>query len=506
MIAAFPGLAYPGQTWPGVLTVDYDHEYVPPPRPLPELLAGSSQRRTRALILTGPAAGELLPVVAGSLTLVHDGPARLSGSVTVAAAARWTEQAAAAALAPRAGVEVRLSQGVVGDDGVEHWWDIGVVRPTRHAVNASASDISVECDVTDRGGVLAHLGAPRTVVIRAGSRVLAGIRNALALAAPWLPTDLDSDDDVRTDVDIVLAERAGDDLWAGCRGAARDIGRMLTVDAAGTVVAPERNPQSAPIDVPITAASVEVDVEQVVHRIEATWTQERPENPPEGWEPATGTVIAEDTDAIAALPAHVSPTTRRYSGDESVLTSEQMARQAARADLADRQDLVVSGSCTTIPHPDVVPGAVIDVAGKRYRITQVGLDLAGGPLSVSLGNTARTLAVRLRENTARGPRRDYLAKITSLAPWMTREDVTGSVAVETVPTDAVRGCGVGDVVRVTVDGAGQRTATAAIAAVTLGARYGVISTTSPTTAPATWDPVWGEQMRALLLDIKAKHA
>lgn len=503
-VSAYPGAFYPGQTWPGYIADDRV-VFTPPPRSLAEVLAGSHERLTRALILTGPAAGQALPITGGSLTLVHDGPVRLAGQVTIASAPQWTAQDADAALDPRSGVEVRLSQGVLGDDGIEHWWDIGVVRPVRHSVTASGDDVSIECDVIDRGGIVALLGAPRTVVIRAGSRVLAGIRSALGVAAPWLPTDLDTDEDVRTDVDIELAARAGEDLWAGCRAAAHGIGRMLTVDASGTVVAVDREAETAPIRVPITALSVEVDVENFAHRVEATWTQARPDDPPEGWEPATGVVIVEDTDAIAALPAHCSPMTRRYSGDESVLTSEAMARRAARLDLAERADLIVSGSCTTIPHPDVVPGAVIEVSGRRYRITQVGLDLAGAPLSVSLGNTARTLAVRLRESTDRGARRDYIAKVASLVPFMTREDVTGSVAVETVPTDAVRGCAVGDVVRVTVDGAGARHATSAFAAVGLGARYGIVSAASPAAAPTAWDQAWGEQVRALLLAIKAKH-
>lgn len=470
---SFPGLSWPGLTWPGVgASIPVDVEYSPPARSLAEVLAGSHTRLVSAAILTGPAAGAVLPVVAGNVTLIHDGPVRLSGSLTVAAEPEWTEQDADAALDPRAGVEIALAQGVRDDEGVEHWWQIGVVRPSRHAVNVSADAITVSVDVADRGAAVAHAAAPSTVLIASGSGILEGVQAALSTIAPWMPVDFPLEQDWTTDTDIVLAERAGDDLWAGCRAAVRNIGRLLTVDATGTAVAPTRTEVEAvePIDVPMVAMTVEVDWEQAVHRVVARWTEARPEDADSEWQPQTGDVAVEDEEAIAALPENMPTTTRKYGGDESVLTSEPLARAAAAAELADLHDLIVSGSCETIPHPDVAPGAVIEVEGRRYRITQTSFDLAGGPVSVSLGNAARTLSVRLAERLGyrTGLERDEI--VESLTPLMTRP-IGGDTPLLVTPTDAVNGVEVGDVVRVVHDGAGRRVATGMISRKGISAKF-----------------------------------
>lgn len=471
---AWPGLAVPGSTWPGYLAPDGDRVvFTPPPRSLADVLAGSHERLTSALILTGPAAGETLPITGAPVTLVHDGPVRLRGSLTVAAVEPWTAQGVRAALDPRAGVEVALAAGVRDDEGGEHWWPIGIVRPSRHARRETADAISVEVEVSDRGAVVAHAGAPRTMIVGAGTGILAGVRAALAVSVPWLPVDLPLHDDWTAETDLVLAERAGDDLWAGCRAAVRGIGRMLTIDETGTVVAPRRvaAAESSPIEVPMVGVEVEVDWEQSVHRVVARWTEARPEDADSEWQPQTGSVAVEDAAAIAELPANSPAVTRPFGGDESVLTSEPLARAAASAELADLQDLVVSGSCSTVLHPDVTPGAVIDVDGRRYRITQTSFDLAGGPVSVSLGNAARTLGVRLAESLgyrAAGTERDEI--VTSIAPLMTRP-IGGDVPLLVAATDAVAGVSVGDVVRVVHDGAGRRVATGMIARKTIVEKF-----------------------------------
>lgn len=449
-----------------------DVEYTPPPRTLEEILAGSHTRLVSALILTGPGAGVELPVVDGGVTLTHDGPVRLSGSLTVASTPEWTEQDADAALDPRAGVEIALGWGVRDDEGAEHWWQVGIVRPSLHTLTVSETDMAVTVEFADRGAALAHAGAPHTMIIGAGTGILAGVRSALSQVAPWLPTDLPLEDDWITDTDIVLAERAGDDLWAGCRAVVRNVGRMLVVDATGTLVAPLRTAAQAtdPIDVPMLGVAVEVDWEQAVHRVAAHWTEAKPEDADSEWQPETGEVVVEDEEAIAALPSIMPVTTRKYSGDESVLTSASLARAAATAELADLQDLIVSGSCETIPHPDVVPGAVIEVEGRRYRITQTSFNPAGGPVTVALGNAARTLGVRLAERLGyrTGLERDEI--VTSLAPLMARP-VGGDVPLLVASTDAIAGVEVGDVIRVVHDGAGRRVATGMISRKGISAKF-----------------------------------
>ena len=106
---AYPGLGWPGLTWPGLDAIpDGDRVvYTPPPRSLDELLAGSHHKLVSATVLSGPAAGELLPIVAAPLVLTHDATrvGNLSGTLSVAATDMWSEQGVTAALDPRAGAD-----------------------------------------------------------------------------------------------------------------------------------------------------------------------------------------------------------------------------------------------------------------------------------------------------------------------------------------------------------------------------------------------------------------
>lgn len=440
---AFPGLAFPGLTWPslGAPPVMPDVYAGLAPRSLDELLAGSHTRLAAAHILTGPQAGAVLPIVAAPLTLVEDGPVRLSGSLTVAAVAPWTEQTAAAALDPRSGVEIALAQGALGDDGTEHWWPVGVVRPTTHAVTRTAARIEVSMTVTDRGGILAGAGADRATIIPVGDGLAFGVMAALVERAPWLPVDLPDDEATVAVADIVLAERAGDDLWGACRDVMRSIGRNLHVNADGVAVAPLRAQSrfTEPLDVPLVGASVETDIERVVHRVEAIY-----QYIDESYQLASESVYAVDEEAVAALPAHVPVRTVRFSGDESLLFDAQQAFMAASAELSALQDQVASGSCQSIPHPDIVPGAVLDPFddGERYRITSMSLDLAGGPVDIALGNTSRTYTARLKErlealaSAMTGERVEYVVTLDPLttrplydpgAPALTAEDYVGGL-------------------------------------------------------------------------------
>lgn len=475
---AFPGLGWPGLTWPGL-----DGEggprvtYAPPPRTLEEVLAGSGSRRYRADIVAGPAAGESLPVISGSASIEYDAPVRLSGSVTLPALPEWTALDAGAILHPLSGTEVQLVEGVIDDDGVEHWWPLGVVRPTQVSVDEQPDRVEVSCRVIDRGGVLGMARAGRAETISAGTGILAGVQDALSRLAPWLPVDLPLEDDTESRGDIALAERVGDDLWATCRAVVRSIGRLLHVDETGTVVAPVITlPQaSEPTSAPLLSMSAQIDGEALVHQVSARWEEPAPEDPPEGWKPAGEEVVVTDP-AAADLPENVPLHRRPYDGDESVLTSEGHALAAATARLADLLDQAVSGSCSFVPHPQARPGAIVeDGSGRRFRVTKVDIDFAGGPVAAALGNSSRTLGRRLAEVLGYGSSvRERTEIVTQVDEGSILSRMIGgedAAPMRATRTDALAGVAVGDVIRVMHDGPGRRVATAIVGSKTIGQKF-----------------------------------
>lgn len=477
------------------LTVTWDgtrlnrQTYTPPPRALAELLASSHPRLVQARVLTGPAAGTDLPVTAGSLTWTYDDPVRLSGNVTVAALPEWTLLDAHGGLDPRAGVEIGLATGIRDDTGTQHWWPYGIVRPVETTVATTPAEIQVTSRVIDRGGIVSLARIDRSWIIPAGDGILAGVLAALAHVAPWLPVDLPLEEDITAATDIVLAEKAGDDIWSACRDRVRSLGRLLHVDAAGVVVAPlVTMPQAtAPIEVPVTGWSAGVHLEQVVHQVAAVWTQPRPDGAPQEWTPESGTEFATDAETIDALPEGVPVTTRAYAGDASVLATAEHARAAALVQLADHADLAVSGSCNAVPHPDLIPGAVIaDEAGLRFRVTELNLNIAGGDVAVALGAACMDFRTRLTKALGYrdGMERDEI--VVDIDPLTTRApgDPAGTqLLVE--PSDATKGVAVGDVVRVRHDGAGRRVAVALLTPKPLAAKFAGESLGTVGGAPVT---------------------
>lgn len=469
---AYPGVAFPGDTWPSYVGPRFDAEVAA--RSLDEVLAGSHRRLVRARLSGGPQDGADLPVTAGPMQWEYDAPVRLSGTLTVAALDEWDDLTAGAALHPESGTEILLAAGVVDDEGVKHWWPYGVVRPVTVAVTTAPDAIEVTCRVLDRGGIVAHARADRPESVASGTGLLAGILAALTRIAPWLPVDLPLDEDVQATTDVVLAERAGDDVWEGCRDVARSLGRLLYVDETGTVVAPLVTlPQATdPITVPLTAWQAEIDHERLVHQVAARWEEARPEDAAPDWVPEAGTVTVRDP-ASLTLPSTVPVVTRKYGGDESVLTSDTHARAAATAQLADFLDLAVSGGCSAVPHPDLKPGAILDDdSGRRFRVTRLDIDLAGGPVQVSLGNASRGLARRLATLLGYTGGRERTEIVTSVAPLMSRAigDEDG-VPLLVEPSDATAGVVVGDPIRVMHDGSGRRVATAVLVKKDLSAKY-----------------------------------
>ncbi len=450
------------------------HVALPAPRALDEILSGHARRLVRCRILSGPQAGVDLPVVAGRMTWSYDDPVRLSGGLTVAALPVWSDTTAAAALSPLAGVEVEIATGVLDDHDAEHWWTLGIGRVTQRTVRESPDGIGVDIEVRDRGAIVAQAGAPRSWIITAGSGILAGIASLLSEVAPWCPMSLPLASDTPAASDITLVEKAGDDVWEACRDLARALGLLLTVDETGTIIAPRilLPQESTPIVVPLTGWETSEDGARMVHQVAAQWVEPRPEDADSDWVPDAGTEVVRDPGSLD-LPPHVSVITVAYRGDASVLGSPEAARAAATAQLADSLDLVVSGSCESVPHPALVPGSVIERDGWRHRVTRLDIDLGGGPVGVALGARFRDgLAVTLREvfKARTGTERDEL--VTSLVPLMSRpitEPGGGSRIVE--PTDALAGVAVGDPIRVRTDGAGRRVGIALLVRKTIADRH-----------------------------------
>jgi hypothetical protein len=80
----------------------------------------------------------------------------------------------------RAGTEIRLEQGVVDDDGVEHWWSQGVYRPSKPSVSRDAGGLSIAVDLHDRSYSVKLASIRRRWVIAGDAPILAGIATVLA--------------------------------------------------------------------------------------------------------------------------------------------------------------------------------------------------------------------------------------------------------------------------------------------------------------------------------------
>ena len=441
----------------GVTTIDpvvNPTPYTPPPRTLAEVLAGSHRLLTRVDVLSGPATGVTLPVTAGSFTEDALASVTLTGTLEVAGLPEWEPRDATTALDVRAGTELALWVGVVDDGGVEHWWQRGVVAPTSPRVTRRPDGLSITVDVADRSHRIKRAGIDRRWVIPADQPIVAGVVAALQYVAPDVPVSI-TDDGTVAGSDVVLAE-VGGDVWDGARTLLSSLALDLHPDPTGVVVAPLVTSPLGADSVPVAWTGLETSTsdDDLCNVVAAEFEEARPPDAPEGWVPASGIELAEDSTSSTGVHTKLGRIVRTYSGDGSVLHSAWHAQLAATYDLVNRIDLQAQASGTVVPDPRRHVRDVVEYDGTRYRVTRLTWDLSGSEMGVQLGAT-RDLALLLAEITAPPRERQTTEIVTGLSPLRVRR--AGSAAEVVVEwTDALAGVAVGDAITVLHKGMGSR--------------------------------------------------
>jgi hypothetical protein len=482
-------------------------EVVAPRRALDQILAGSAPIKARATLLSGPYAGETLPVTDGSITVGHDADVTRSGTLTVAGLSEWEPRDATDALDVRSGTEILLEQGVTDDDGIDHWWSQGIFRPSSPSVSRDSSGISITCAVHDRAYAVKLASIRRRWVIGAQQPILGAVIAAVREAAPWLPVDVDTTDDYPSGEDVVMVEYGGD-LWAAARELALSMGRRLHVNRDGVLVAPHivdpytTDPSPLP---PLLTLDTSSDTAQIVNVVGAAWTEAKPDDAPDDWVPDGGIEEWVDEESSTSIHSEVGVRARAYSGDASVLHTATHAAEAARADGLRLRDLSLAASCTVVPDPrlDVggvtsldayilerEPDVITDVPaswggvlvtwdgepatwdtiatlgewiggpGPRFRVTSLQIDLSGlSPTQVTLGQPRPDLARIIGSALTPPKERQTIEVVTSTNPLRSRSihDKGGSEA-SLRWTGAVSAVGIGWTVVVNHRGRGERVA------------------------------------------------
>lgn len=470
--APLPGASYfdgdtPGASWDGTpgasvsrLPVSSVYDAIrPPARTLDEVIAGSHRQVFRATITAGPAAGQVLDVTGGGVSVEFDADVTRAGQVTVAGLPQWEPVDATDALDVRAGTEIRLEQGVVDDAGVEHWWSQGVFRPSKPSVSRDAGGLSITVDLHDRSYSVKLASIRRRWVIAGNAPILAGIATVLAEVAPWLPQDIDLTGDHAGGADYVVCEY-GDDVWAKARELALSMGRWLHVDRDGVCVAtPISDPyqsEAAALS-PLTSLDVGTDTASIVNVVGATWTEPRPDDAAEGWVPEGGVQEWVDRESSTSITSPVGVRARAYSGDASVLHTPSHAAAAALSDGLRLRDLARAASCTVVPDPRMDVGGAVTLDGYTYRVTSLDIDLSGGSATgVDLGTARPDLARMLGAALKAGEERRLIEIVTSTSPLRARPIYEDTSEASVRWTDALAGVAVGDRIVVLHKGMGER--------------------------------------------------
>lgn len=434
------------------VTATVPYTFTAAPRPLTSVAAGSHRAHVRLAGVAGPAAGVVVPVTAGTLTLDVLADVRAQLDVTVAGVAGWDPVDAASALDVRSGSEFDLHLGVEDDVGVVHWTQMAVVRPSNPRMSRSGAGVQITCQLDDRAWSVKLASIDRSWTIPQGTGLLAGVRDALAYVAPWLPVELDLAQDLSAGMDVPVAAEPGEDVWQRAREIVATLGRDLHVAPDGVVRAPMvTDPLAAdPIMVPVTGWQDTSDTKDLANAWGVQWVEPRPEGAPTGWVPAAGWEWAIDAASIAQVGKRV-----RVVKDSSIATPDH-ARLVAQTRRVNAHDLTHAASCTAVAHPDLTLGAVIldPVRGARHRVTGLRVDLASGATDVTLGAPAPSWGQMLAQRPAVPFERDEL--VMSIDPLTSRPVAEPEGAVTLVEwTAAVKGVAVNDVIRVRCEGASR---------------------------------------------------
>ncbi|MBK7510625.1 MAG: hypothetical protein IPI16_22290 [Comamonadaceae bacterium] len=364
-------------------TVASESQLHPAPRTLAETLAGSARIITTVVFLTGPAAGQSLPVIDGEVTVDDTSRVRRTCRLTVLASSEWVPTTVTHPLSLAQVSEWQIVQHLTLDDGTEMSWSQGVYHLTSPAVaHDSAGAFTITLEGADRAARAKLVGMQARWVGAAGGLVVPAVEAMLAAYCPWLPLGLtDLGHRLGGTQDMVLGEY-GADLWDTAAQILTSVaGYSLHVDRDGVAVSPLILDPLADRVVAAWATgeggmlgSLELgaDITSIINEVGVPWEEPRPEGADSTWVPASGVEVAVDASSdygTSPSRAAAAPLPRRHLGDRvgrqaaQVATSTLVRMQGAVDDLRAR---CLSTRAVTPETSSRSPTRCWDLTGRCY--------------------------------------------------------------------------------------------------------------------------------------------
>ncbi len=368
-------------------TVASESQLHPAPRTLAETLAGSARIITTVVFLTGPAAGQTLPVIDGTVTVDDTSRVRRTCRLDVLATPDWVPTGTGHPLSLAQVSEWQIMQHLTLDDGTDLSWSQGVYHLSSPAVaHDSGGSLTITLEGADRAARAKLVGMQARWVGPAGTAVVPAVELMLGAYCPWLPLSLtDLGHRLGGATDLVLGEY-GADVWDTAAQILTSVaGYDLHVDRDGVGVAPLILDPLADRVVAdwatgeggvLGALQVDADISGIVNEVGVPWEEPRPDGADSTWVPAAGVETAVDTSSDYGTLSPLGPRRHRFQGDTSVIGSAGQAAQVATATLVRMQGLSLStrGRVLVDPRRD---------AGDVVRVTDPVLGLNGALLRIS---------------------------------------------------------------------------------------------------------------------------
>ena len=384
-------------------TVASESQLHPAPRTLAETLAGSARIITTVVFLTGPAAGQSLPVIDGEVTVDDTSRVRRTCRLTVLASSEWVPTTVTHPLSLAQVSEWQIVQHLTLDDGTEMSWSQGVYHLTSPAVaHDSAGAFTITLEGADRAARAKLVGMQARWVGAAGGLVVPAVEAMLAAYCPWLPLGLtDLGHRLGGTQDMVLGEY-GADLWDTAAQILTSVaGYSLHVDRDGVAVSPLILDPLADRVVAAWATgeggmlgSLELgaDITSIINEVGVPWEEPRPEGADSTWVPASGVEVAVDASSDYGALSPVGPRRHRFQGDTSVIGSAGQAAQVATSTLVRMQGLSMTSRARVLIDPRRDAGDVVSVTDPVLGLDGALLRISG--LTIPLRPDAVWMDVR----------------------------------------------------------------------------------------------------------------
>ena len=384
-------------------TVASESQLHPAPRTLAETLAGSARIITTVVFLTGPAAGQSLPVIDGEVTVDDTSRVRRTCRLTVLASSEWVPTTVTHPLSLAQVSEWQIVQHLTLDDGTEMSWSQGVYHLTSPAVaHDSAGAFTITLEGADRAARAKLVGMQARWVGAAGGLVVPAVEAMLAAYCAWLPLGLtDLGHRLGGTQDMVLGEY-GADLWDTAAQILTSVaGYSLHVDRDGVAVSPLILDPLADRVVAAWATgeggmlgSLELgaDITSIINEVGVPWEEPRPEGADSTWVPASGVEVAVDASSDYGTLSPVGPRRHRFQGDTSVIGSAGQAAQVATSTLVRMQGLSMTSRARVLIDPRRDAGDVVSVTDPVLGLDGALLRISG--LTIPLRPDAVWMDVR----------------------------------------------------------------------------------------------------------------